>query len=317
MEAERTRVAVVGAGAVGGYFGAKLAAAGFSVAFIARGRHLEAMRADGLKVKSLKGDLHVRSLFASEPEEVGPVDLVLFCVKSYDTHEAGKKLAPLLKEDTKILSLQNGVDNPDKLVALWGKHRTLAAVVYIGASVSAPGTIEHSAGGRIVLGEMDGGVGAGTEAVSRLLSQAEIPCAISTEIRKVMWGKLVWNAAFCAIASLTRSTAQEIVESDSLRKLSIECMEEVRKAGKCQGIELGQSVIEEALKLSQGLGDFKPSMLQDLEAGKPLEHEAFNGRVVKLLRQAGRDAPINGIFYAALQFLDKRNRSAKAGRGLH
>lgn len=305
---EKVRVAVMGAGAVGGYFGARLAASGHEVSFIARGGHLEAMRAEGLKVKSVQGDLHIRSLFASEPTEIGPVDLILFCVKSYSTEEAAKESAPLVGKETIILSLQNGVDNPDKIAALWGKSRTLAGVVYIAAQVLTPGTIGHSAGGRIVLGEPDGGMSEETEAVHRLFAAARVPCAISTEIRKVMWGKLVWNAPFCAIACLTRATAQEIVESEFLSKLAIACMEEVRGAARCQEIDLGPEVIEEALKLSRGLGDFKPSMLQDLEAGKPLEHEAFNGIVLNLLRRVGKEAPINQTFYAALQFLDKKIR---------
>ena len=310
--AEKVRAAVMGAGAVGGYFGARLARAGSEVAFIARGKHLEEMRKGGLKVKSLHGDFHIRSLFTAEPKEIGPVDLVLFCVKSYSTEEAAEKLAPLMGRETVILSLQNGVDNPDKIARIWGKSRTLAGVVYIGAQVLTPGTIRHSAGGRIVFGELDGGVSEETKTVHQIFAAAQVPCAISTEIRKVMWGKLVWNAPFCAIACLARATAQEIVESDALKKLAIDCMEEVREAAKCSDIDLEPSVMEEALKLSQSLGDFKPSMLQDLEAGKPLEHEAFNGIVVKLLRQAGKEAPVNGMFYAALEFLDRKNRPAKS-----
>jgi len=311
--AKKVRVAVMGAGAVGGYFGARLATAGNEVAFIARGKHLEAMQKDGLKVKSLHGDFHIRSPFTAEPKEIGPVDLVLFCVKSYSTEEAAEKLAPLVGKETIILSLQNGVDNPDKIARIWGQSRTLAGVVYIGAQVLTPGTIRHSAGGRIVLGELDGEMSGTSQRVHQLFAAAQVPCAISTEIRKVMWGKLVWNAPFCAIACLARATAQEIVESDALKKLAIDCMEEVRQAAECQGIGLGPEVIEEALKLSRGLGDFKPSMLQDLEAGKPLEHEAFNGIVVKLLRQAGKAAPVNGILYAALKFLDQKNRGVKTG----
>lgn len=307
------RIAVMGAGAVGGYFGAKLAASGKEVAFIAQGKHLEAMRRDGLRVKSPQGNLHIRSLFTSEPEEVGLVDLILFCVKSYNTEEAAKKLTPLVGEKTQILSLQNGIDNPDKIGRLWGKSRTLAGVVYIAAQVLAPGTIGHSAGGRIALGELDGGVGEETRRVEQLFSAAQIPCTISPEIRKIMWGKLVWNAPFCAIACLTRATAQEILESDSLRKLAIDCMEEVREAGRCQGVELAPSTIDDALRLSQNLGPFKPSMLQDLEAGKPLEYEAFNGIVVKILLQAGKAAPVNEILYAALKFLDKKIRGVKTG----
>lgn len=312
MNAEKKmRVAVMGAGAVGGYFGARLAAAGNEVAFVARGRHLEAMRKEGLKVKSFHGDFHVRSLFTSEPAEIGPMDLILFCVKSYSTEEAARKLAPLLGTDTAILSLQNGVDNPDKIANLWGNERTLAGVVYIAAEILAPGTIGHSAGGRIVLGELDGEASEQTKAVQGLFAAARVPCDVSMEIRKVMWGKLVWNAPFCAIACLARATAQEIVDSDSLRKLAADCMGEVIEAAKCRGIGLAPSVIEDAVKLSRGLGPFKPSMLQDLEAGKPLEYEAFNGIVVKILRQAGKPAPVNEIFYAALKFLDQKNRGAK------
>lgn len=309
--AKKIRIAVVGAGAVGGYFGARLASAGNEVAFIARGRHLEAARGEGLRVKSIAGDFHIRSLFAAEPKEVGPAELVLFCVKSYDTEETAGAIAPLVGDKTAILSLQNGVDNPDKIAALWGKERTLAGVVYIAAEILAPGVIGHSAGGRIVLGELDGGAGERARQVQGLFASAQVPCSISSDIREAMWAKLVWNAPFCAIACLARATAREIVESDSLSKLALDCMEEVREAARCRGIALAPSVIDDAVKLSQNLGGFKPSMLQDLEAGKPLEYEAFNGIVVKTLRQAGREAPVNETFYAALEFLDRKNRAAK------
>ena len=309
--AKEIRVAVVGAGAVGGYFGARLAAAGHEVGFVARGRHLEEARREGLKIKSIQGDLHIRSRFTSEPREIGAVDLILFCVKSYGTEEAAGELAPLIGNETAILSLQNGIDNPDKIASLWGAEHTLAGVVYIAAEILAPGTIGHSAGGRIVLGELDGRASGQAKAVREIFAAAGVPCDVSAEIRKVMWGKLVWNAPFCAIACLARATAQEIVDSDSLRKLAVDCMGEVIDAAKRRGIDLAPSVIEDAVNLSRGLGPFKPSMLQDLEAGKPLECEAFNGIVVRLLRQAGKAAPINETFYAALKFLDWKNRGVK------
>lgn len=308
----QVRIAVMGAGAVGGYFGAKLAKAGHEVAFISRGEHLKAMRSDGLRVKSVAGDLHIRSLFSSEPGEVGPVDLILFGVKSYGTEEAAAELAPLIGEKTIILSLQNGVDNPDKIARRWGKERVLAGVVYIGARILSPGTIEHSAGGRIVMGELGGGASKETRAVHEVFSDGKIPCAISMDICRVMWGKLVWNAPFCAIACLTRATTKEILESESLRKLAVDGMAEVIEAAKSLGYELAPSIVEETLDLSRGLGDFKPSMLQDLEAGKPLEYEAFNGVVLDTLRRAGKEAPVNQIFYRVLQFLDQRIRSGGA-----
>ena len=312
MGAAKMRIAVMGAGAVGGYFGARLAAAGENVAFVARGSHLEAMRKEGLRVKSIQGDLHIRSLFTSDPAEVGPVDLVLLCVKSYDTEEASAKLAPMIGAKTVMLSLQNGVDNPDKIAARWGRDRTLAGVVYLGALVSAPGSIEHSAGGRVMMGELDGVAGEGAIRVQQIFTDAQVPCAISPEIRKVMWTKLVWNAPFCALSCLARATVKEIMESDSLRKLAADCMEEVREAARYTGLELGSSIIEETFNFSRGLGDFKPSMLQDLEAGKPLEYEALNGITVSLLERAGKRAPINEICYALLGRMDQKIRVGRA-----
>jgi 2-dehydropantoate 2-reductase len=309
---EKFRIAVMGAGAVGGTFGARLAAAGEEVAFIARGNHLEAMRREGLKVKSIQGDLEVHALFTRDPGGIGPVDLILFCVKSYDTDEAAARLAPMIGENTVILSLQNGVDNPDKIAARWGKARTLAGVVYLGALVAAPGKIEHSAGGRIVFGNLDGQASEGANRVQQLFSAAKIPCAVSAEIRKVMWTKLVWNAPFCALSCLARATVREIVESESLHQLAAASMEEVREAARSAGVDLAPSVVEETFAFSQGLGDFKPSMLQDLEAGKPLEYEALNGIVVSLLGQKGKQAPINRACHAVLEFLDRRIRAARS-----
>ncbi|MBI2351662.1 MAG: 2-dehydropantoate 2-reductase [Deltaproteobacteria bacterium] len=309
MEVSRARIAVMGAGAVGGYFGAKLAASGCKVAFIARGEHLKAMRRDGLRIKSPQGDLHIRALFASDPAEAGPVDLVLLCVKSYSTEESARKLGPLLQDKTVILSLQNGVDNPDKIAKLWGPARTLGGVIYIGSRILNPGVIEHSAGGRIIMGELDGAIGESTKAVQEIFARAEVPCVISPEIRKAMWNKLVWNAPFCAISCLARATTREIVESESLRKLATDGMAEVIEAAKSEGFGLAPTVVEETLNLSRSLGDFKPSMLQDLEAGKPLEYEAFNGVVLEVLRRAGKQAPVNEVFYATLKFLDQRIRT--------
>ena len=219
----------------------------------------------------------------------------------------------MIGDDTVILSLQNGVDNPAKIARLWGETRTLAGVVYIGAQLSWPGTIKHSAGGRIVFGDLNGQIHETVKAVERALSSAQIPCEISSDIRKAQWRKLLWNAPFCAISCLTRATVKEIVESDSLTKLAVDCMIEVREAAKTQGVDLELELVDETLNFSKSLGDFKPSMLQDLEAGKPLEYEAFNGIVVKLLRQAGKEAPVNQIFYGTLEYLDKKIREAASG----
>lgn len=307
------RVAVMGTGAVGGYFGARLAAASNDVAFIARGPHLAAMRQQGLTLESPQGNLHIRdALFTDDPSQVGAVDLVLFCVKSYETDATAANLASLIGDRTIILSLQNGVDNADKIAQRWGHQRTLAGVVYIGSQLLQPGKIKHSSGGRIVFGELDGQVHETTQAVERLLSSARISCEVSRAIRNIQWRKLLWNAPFCAISCLTHSNVKEIVESDSLTKLALDCMAEVREAAKAQAIDLDPALFDETLNFSKSLGDFKPSMLQDLEAGKPLEYEAFNGIVVELLGRTGKEAPTNQVFYGALKYLDKKIRTERS-----
>lgn len=304
------RIAVMGAGAVGGYFGAKLAAAAHEVLFIARGDHLEAMRREGLFIQSPAGDLHIREAeFAAEPPANGRADLILFCVKSYDTELGAKSLEPLMSDSTLVLSLQNGIDNPAKIARLWHESRTLAGVVYIGAQISAPGKIRHSSGGRILFGPLQSTLTSQMRSLEETLTLAGISCEATAEIRAAQWKKLLWNAPFCAISCLTRTTVKEIIESESLRKLAVDCMAEVREAAACHGIRLEPELVNETLVFSKTLGDFKPSMLQDLEAQKPLEYEAFNGFVVKTLTEAAKEAPTNRVFYGALKYLDQRIRA--------
>ena len=294
---------------MGGYFGAKLAAAGHDVLFIARGEHLGAMQRAGLRVLSPNGDLYIRDAqFLAMPDSGPVVDLVLFCVKSYDTQSVAQQLGPLLDETTTILSLQNGIDNPDKIAALWGARRVLAGVVYIGAEIASPGVIRHSNGGKIVFGRLPGQVADSATQIERRLAEANIPCQLTTSIETTQWSKLLWNAPFCAISCLARADVKQIVDSPILTELAIACMAEVQAAAQLRGVVLRQALFEQTIEFSRGLGGFKPSMLQDLEAGKPLEYEAFNGIVLHLLRSAGRSAPINQTFYALLQQLERSSR---------
>jgi 2-dehydropantoate 2-reductase len=295
----------MGAGAVGGYFGAKLAAAGHEVSFIARGAHLAALKRHGLSIESYAGNFLVDGcVFTDDPAKIGTVDLVLFCVKSYDTPRAIEIIRPLVGPQTSILSLQNGIDNPDQIASIWGSAQTLIGVVYIGAAVLRPGVIQHTAGGRIVFGIVEGGDSIRALNVQRTLSAAGIPCDFSADIRQAQWRKLLWNAPFCALSCLARATVKDILDSDSLRQLAIDCMAEVRQAAEITGIFLEGSAIDETLAFSQGLGGFKPSMLQDLEAEKPLEYQAFNGLVADLLARAGRSATVNRVFTQLLTHID-------------
>ncbi|HET9916513.1 MAG TPA: 2-dehydropantoate 2-reductase, partial [Candidatus Binatia bacterium] len=241
--------------------------------------------------------------------KIGEVDLVLFCVKSYDTEAVAGQIKPLVADRTRILSLQNGVDNPDKLARVFNPGQILPAVVYVGAQLTAPGVVSHSNGGRIVFGQYKGGTSNAADLLRRTLSDAGIPCEINAAIEQMQWAKLLWNAPFCAISCLARANVKQIVESESLTALALDCMAEVQAAARARDIELRREQFDEIMAFSRGLGEFKPSMLQDLEAGKPLEYEALNGIVMQTLRQAGAPAPINQAFYATLKFLDQTIRA--------
>ena len=304
------RIAVMGTGAVGGYFGAKLAAAGHELAFIARGRNLQALRATGLRVTSPNSDSQIdNAQFTDDTATIGKVDLILFCVKSYDTETAAEQIRPLVSDRTIILSLQNGIDNPEKLARVYHPAQILPAVVYVGAQLTSPGVITHANGGRIIFGPSDGGASEWSTSLRQTLSDASVPCEISDQIQTIQWTKLLWNAPFCAIGCLARANVKQIVESDSLTELTLDCMTEVQAAARTRHIDLRRQQFDEILAFSRTLGEFKPSMLQDLEAGKPLEYQAFNGIVVQTLRQAGLPAPVNQVFYATLKFLDQRIRA--------
>ena len=309
------RIAVIGTGAVGGYFGAKLAAAGHELVFFARGKHLEVLQAAGLRVLSPNGDLHIHEAdFFASAAPAGVVDVILFCVKSYDTEAAAESLGPLLSAHTAILSLQNGIDNPEKIAAVWRDRPVFPGVVYLGAEISSPGVIRHSNGGKIVFGAADGKKSQSAMQIERLLSEAGIPCQLSANIHEVQWSKLLWNAPFCAISCLARADVKQIVDSAPLTSLAIDCMAEVQSAAELRGVILPRALFDQTIAFSRGLGAFKPSMLQDLEAGKPLEYEAFNGIVARLLQGSGKAAPINQAFQSLLQQLERHSRKGKQRR---
>lgn len=302
------KIAVIGAGAVGGYFGAMLAKSANDVYFVARGEHLRAIREKGLRIKSYKGDFGLEVKAGDSPAEFGAADLVLVCVKSYDTSSAIELMRPLVSESAGIISLQNGVENEDLLSMAFGPEKVLGGVAYIGSKVAEPGAIQHSAGGKISIGELDGRQTRRLNQLQEVFTRAGIPCDVSADIRKELWAKLLWNAAFCAIAAFTRETCKNIIDFPPTRKLAVEIMEEVCAVARSKGIEIGEKEIGAALDLSERLGQFKPSLLQDLEAGKRLEYDAFNGAVLRMAAQASVQVPLNSAFNACLELIDSKRR---------
>jgi 2-dehydropantoate 2-reductase len=300
------KVAVMGAGAVGGYFGGLLAKGGADVTFIARGKHLEALKAKGLTVRSVKGDFSLPVKATDDPREVGPVNLVLFCVKSYDTEAAMRQALPMVGKETVVLSLQNGIDNEEKIASIVGKEKVLAGVAYIGSSVAEPGVILHEMEGKIAFGEMDGGVSNRVLNLKEFFDRCGLTAEASADIRKALWAKLTWNAPFNAINALVGGLVKAIVENPQTLELAKQVTAEVVAVASASGIPLTvEEVWARNLRFVRRSG-IKSSMLQDLELGRPLEHEALNGIIVKKGAELGIPTPYNFALYALLSQLQAK-----------
>lgn len=304
------KVAVVGAGAVGGYFGGLLAKGGADATFIARGERLEALRAKGLTVKSGKGDFSIRIDATDDPTEVGPVDLVLFCVKSYDTESAIRQALPMVGQETIVLSLQNGIDNEEKIASFIGMGKVLAGVAYIGASVPESGVVLHQEGGKIVFGELDGGVSERVIRLKAFFDRYGLPAEGSPDMKKILWAKLAWNAPFNAINTLIGGPVKAIIENPHTLDLARQVTAEVVTVANASGVHLAfAEVWERNIKFSQSY-DVKTSMLQDLEADKRVEYEALNGVIVKKAAKLGLPTPCNFALYALLSGLQATIKAA-------
>src|SRR5215211_213898 len=222
------RIAIMGSGGTGGYFGGLLARAGEEVTFIARGAHLEALRLRGLTVKSrLAREFTLPVRATDTPDEVGPVDLVLFCVKTYDTDTAAESIHPLIGEDTMLLSLQNGIDNAERIAQTIGHESGLGAVAYVVSAIEAPGVVAQTAGpGKIVLGELAGGTSARTERLHGVLQRAEIAAEVHPDVRIAIWQKFLFICAFSGVTAVTRVAIGPIMADPATHTLFRGTLEE-------------------------------------------------------------------------------------------
>lgn len=298
------KIAVMGAGGVGGYFGGRLSAHGENVTFIARGEHLRAIQAHGLRVQSHHGDFHLRPAVATDdPSQVGPVDIVMFCVKTWDTESAGRAARPLLGEQTAVISFQNGVENEEILAEILGPEHVMGGLAYVTSIIAAPGLVQQAGPvARLIFGEIDGQPSARARAFHRLCREADIDVGLSTDIRKDMWTKFLYICAFSGVSTLTRQPLGPVLNDPDTRELFVGCMREVEAAARARGIQLEPDVVTRQLALADAYGpDLKPSMLSDLERGNRLELEWLNGSVARMGRDLGIETPLNQFIWAALK----------------
>lgn len=296
------RIAVVAAGAIGGYFGALLARAGEEVSFLARGAHLEAIRRDGLRIEGVGGDFTVRAPASSDPAELGAADLVLFAVKAYDTGAAAALLPPLLGPDTAVLTLQNGIEHPREIGKAVGDQRVLVGSVHLAVQVALPGVIRHTAGaGEIVFGEPQGPPTGRVRRVAAAFERAGIAHQVADNMPWVLWDKLLFIAGVGAVTALTRCGIGPLLSSAEGRALVHASLREVMAVARARGVELGGDAPDRTVRFASHFPpDWRSSLARDLEAGRRLEVDGISGAIVRAGRELGIPTPVHQATLACL-----------------
>jgi 2-dehydropantoate 2-reductase len=303
------RFAVIGAGAVGGFYGALLARAGHDVSFVARGVHREAMQAQGLRILSAPdsvGEFAVRCPVESEPAKIGPVDLVILAVKTYSNAETLPTLSPLFGADTSILTLQNGVDSADELAAAFGEARVIGGATYIATAIEGPGVIRHTGTHRrIVFGEYFGGhegLSPRVSALAKVFEAADIQTEAVTDIRTRVWEKFIYLAPMAAFTAAARTPIGPIWDDPFIQGMFLSAVDEVERVARASGVPIEPGVRNRITAYTAGVPKtMRSSLLIDLSQGRKIEVEALQGSVVRRGHAAGVDTPIMAALYAVLK----------------
>ena len=316
------RFAIVGAGAIGAYLGARLSASGQDVSLVARGLHLKAMQDHGVRVRSPEGDFEAHPTATGDYVEIGPVDYVFLTVKAHGVAEVAPKLEPLLGPETAIVSAQNGipwwyfqrhggpwdgtrlesVDPGGAISSLIATERIIACIVYPSTSIVEPGVIEHIEGNRFSIGELDGTTSERCRSLAGALAKSGLRCPIRSRIRDELWAKLLGNLAFNPISALTRATLSEIATHPEARAVVRAAMEEADAVATALGVKIPVT-IDRRIDGAEKVGDHKTSMLQDVEAGKPIELESLVGAVVELGEKLDIPMPHTRTIYGCAKLL--------------
>jgi len=298
------RIAVVGAGGVGGAFGAALAKAGAEVTFIARGAHLAAMKSQGLRIEGGRGETHlVPTRATDDPKSVGPVDYVLFCVKLWDVESAGEHIRPLVGPDTAVIPLQNGIDAPERLLPILGEKAIMGGVAQISASIVAPGVIRQvGTFMRMLFGELDGSTSRRGEALLAMCQKAGFDSVLSDRIVTELWIKFILLATNASVMAVARQPIGKLRDDPDMKPQFVAAYEEVIAVGRARGVKLPANALDMMLAFNAGAPPtMKPSMALDLERGNRIELPWLGGKVVELGRQLGVPTPTHAFMYAALK----------------
>ncbi len=306
------KIMIMGTGGVGAYYGGLLAQQGNDVTFIARGAHLEAIRANGLQVKSIFGDFTINPAKATDkPADVGPVDLILFCTKTYSTDEAAQAILPVVGRQTAVLSLQNGVDAAERIGKVIGADHVIGGATWISSAVEAPGVIKQvSQFRRIVFGELDGTHSERIQNIQKVLENIGVTVELSENILKILWTKFVFISSASSFGSLTRLPMGEYRFVPQTRAMIICLMREVEAVARAQGIDLDEDVVQKSLDFMDGAAPhIKASMQLDVDAGRKTELEAMVGVIGRKGHDLGIPTPIADFIYASLLPIELKARN--------
>jgi 2-dehydropantoate 2-reductase len=324
------RIVVMGAGGVGGYFGARLARSGESVTMVARGAHLRAIQAHGLRVRStLEGEYVVKPAAVEDLDGVARADVVLLCVKAFDTDRALERIRPVVGADTAVLTLQNGVDGIERIDAALGPGHALGGAAYVFATIEAPGVIAHRFAGRVVFGEPDGSASPRVEGVREALARAGVPVEVSSHIQRVLWEKYLFICAQAGMTALCRANTGVVRGHAATWTMYRRILEELHALSARAAVGLAPDIVDAIMKTAGALApETTASLHHDLLAGRRLELEALHGHAVRLGERLGVPTPMLFAVYAALlphvngaAALDERTpdrsaaASAEGGRG--
>jgi 2-dehydropantoate 2-reductase len=315
------RFLIAGAGAIGGYIGAHLARAGEDVTLFARGAHLRAIEERGLRVIHTAGDFEVHPKIIESLTGAGPFDVIFLGVKAHGLTHLAPQLTPLIGDHTTVVSLQNGipwwlyhlesVDPGGIIAASIDPARVVGSIVYLATEVAAPGVIRHNEGDRISLGEPDGARSERCRTIAGALIKAGLRCPVTTRMREEIWVKLIGNVAFNPLSALTRATLVQMTRDPAVREVVRSIMTEVGAVANKTGVEL-PITIEQRIAGAEKFGEHKTSMLQDLEAGRPLEIDPVVGAALELGGRLGVDMPQTRTVYACAKLLESASRAARS-----
>ena len=294
------RIAIMGAGGVGGCLGGLLAKAGIDVSLICRGEHLAAIKANGLKLIRPDTEFVVEVDATDDPAKIGPVDLVLFTVKTYQNRHVITALKPLMGPETSVISLQNGVESHEQLGAVLGPSHILPGTYWASSHVISPGVIAEDVMAQISFGEIEDTESLRALEIRKVFREAGIETELSSDPLQVIWQKFIVLSALAGITSASLTRPKELLQYQDARKMFCDAMAEALAVGLAKGIDLSENLVQESLEYVDSLPDFQNAMQGDYENGRATELDALSGAVIRLGKQIGVATPVHSLLYSVL-----------------